>query len=196
MKVKASIFLLILPLFVQGQLQLDGFVFDKYKKSPLFDAKVILYSFQYDTIGNSAMGQFHYEHRDTVYKIEQKTNTDSSGYYSFRNLQPGIYKIFVSYRIQKVPRGYLVETDETAGFRISADKSPAHSFYLTVFCPFDLTRSLTECPKCHQSDRLKEIRNGLPSLPLLDTARYFYTFNCSPPLCHPTKICLRCNNEF
>ena len=84
-------------------------------------------------------------------------------------------------------------------FQLAGTQKQRVDFQLGVFCSYDITKDLVECPKCDKGDGVRIQVYGLPGdieKALQDDGKHFYNAFWVVTRCQPTKICLRCKAEF
>ena len=132
---------------------------------------------------------------DSSYQKLESIFTDSNGYYLFNCLDSNIYCLSAWFKTTELRPGiWLGESFDTTGIRFIWNSKIDISFALHVTCEYDSTKDLLDCPRCHKRDKVLPIAYGLTGFP--QEPGYYYNGNCSPPLCHPTKRCMRCEYEF
>jgi hypothetical protein len=202
------ILFLLFPISAHCQLNIDGYVLDRIKNTPLPHSRVTLYLYQRDTlihIDKRIDSLFDpplvypaEEYVDSIYYKESRLFSDTDGYFIFKNLTPGVYKITAESSLKTNSRGsYYEEYDQVIYSAANCDSTITANIYLSVFCPYDSTKNLAYCPKCNKMDKIKIILWGLP--PVLtpeEEDKYILTGDCSPPRCRPSKYCTRCKLEF
>lgn len=201
MRFKNIILFSLFPILGYSQVQIDGYVLDKIKSTPLLNSRVTLSTFERDSVIVIDSSEYHPYRKtiiDSVYKRYNRVFTDSAGYFLFSNLKPGVYKITAESLLQKTERGsYYEERESMICSATKGDSKLSKEIYLSVFCPFDATKNFKTCPVCGKDDKLRIFMYGLAIRQLDDDGnKYIYTGDCSPPRCKPAKYCLRCKLEF
>jgi len=186
-----------------SQARVFGYIHDEITGKPLEGTRVTIFlldSIQAhtrpkDDIWFQIYSNLDSIYYDTSYKKLESIFTDSHGFYSFDCLATNIYSLSVFYKIKEFKPGiWTGECFDTPGIQITSGSQIQKSFKLHVTCEYDSTANLTHCPKCNQGDKVLPIVYGLTGPP--DEPGYYYSGNCSPNRCHPTKRCMRCNLEF
>jgi hypothetical protein len=200
MLLRNIVILFLFPILGYSQIQIEGLVLDKIKKTPLPESRVTLAIFKRDTLIIGDSTEFHpyrVTFLDTIYRKYDQIITDSTGRFFFSNLAPTVYKITAENLLRKTQRGSYYEEREMIIYNATnCDSRLDQNIYLSVFCLFDSTKRFTLCPKCGKDDQLRIFIWGL-GYPLGgDDNKYIYTGDCSPPRCKPAKYCQRCKLEF
>jgi hypothetical protein len=139
------------------------------------------------------------------YKILNKINVDSNGFFTFQVTSSKSYTLCVSHRMPYVRYGvtgldsaFSYRQDFVHKINLKNQIKFYKVFRLMVTCPYYKTKNQAFCPKCKKKDRVKEILFGLPIF--REDEHYYdkyYLGGCMVDgYCNPAKHCLRCNLDF
>lgn len=204
MAVKLFILLILVSVQALGQGKIEGYVIDKTTGKPLAGTRISLYVYVSDSSlvnnpyyqENVKFGLTKPDVRDTIYKRIESVYSDSSGYYMFQEVASNTYRLSAFHQISQEENRQYGESENTNGFVVSSGTHLMQDFTLAVFCPYDQTKDLTDCPKCKMKDKVLLIRYGMPVYPFKPEPGYYYNGYCVVERCHPTKRCMRCEYEF
>lgn len=191
--------------FCQGTI--EGYVIDSTTKKPLSGTKLTLLTiksvkldstYELNAFLQNDKSKLVYYY-DTSWNREKVVYSDSKGYYYIDSVKPNNYRVHSFFKI-KEERGRIVGESQSSNlFHFAGNQKQRVDIQLGVFCSYDSTKDLVECPKCHKSDGIRTQVYGLPGdmeKALQDDGKHHYNGYCVITRCQPTKICLRCRTEF
>lgn len=128
--------------------------------------------------------------------IIQKTTSDKNGFFSLLKCKKVTAEIICSYVVKRRGYNYFVYSDMFGDTPII--RNGRITYFLKTTCPFDETKDLKICPRCHLGDMIKPIFWGMPYYDIngntTENLDKYYLGGCSvDSWCNATKHCDRCN---
>ncbi len=137
--------------------------------------------------------------------------TDSSGRFSFIVKDTGLYylQVFAELPVQYCDTLFLEKDTiiQKTAYQSLLIEIPFHKVVkdldikITIYCPYNETKTMKVCPKCLKLDSICKIIYGLPAFPYDENGKLKEPVpcrlgGCVVQRCHPENFCKRCEIDF